>query len=85
MPGFEDLGESDWADEDLLTHDEASARLREEIAAEEARLGRAGGEESSSAVRGAERRLAAMRRRLERIDAAPASGAGAVPSLDRPA
>jgi len=25
------LGESDWEDEDLLTHDEASERLRQEV------------------------------------------------------
>jgi hypothetical protein len=85
MPEFRVRGESDWEDEDLLTHDEAGARLREEILAEEALIERAGGDESSPAVRRAQTRLAAMRRRLERIDAALASGVGTVRRLDRPA
>ena len=84
MPEFRGPDESDWADEDLLTQDEAGARLREEIAAEEALIKRAGGDPLSPAVRRAEPRLAAMRRRLERIDAALASGVGTVRSLDRP-
>jgi hypothetical protein len=84
MPEFRGPNESDWADEDLLTHDEAGARLREEIASEEALIKRAGGDPLSPAVRRAELRLAAMRRRLERIDAALASSVGTVSSLDRP-
>jgi hypothetical protein len=76
MAEFQGPDESDWADEDLLTHDEAGARLREEIAAEEALIERAGGDPLSPAVRRAEPRLAAMRRRLERIDVALPSGVG---------
>lgn len=74
-------GESDWEDEDLLTHEEAGIRLREEIAATEAIV--AGGGANPATARRAQIRLAAMRRRLERVDAALASGAGTVRRLDR--
>lgn len=83
MAEFRILGESDWEDEDLLTHDEAGVRLREEIAHEEAVLREAGDDESSPTVRRSRTRLAAMRSRLEKIDAALATGVGVIRKLDR--
>jgi hypothetical protein len=62
------LGESDWEDEDLLTHEEAGVRLREEIEREKAAIRAAGGDEAEAAARRA--RIAAMGRRLARIDTA---------------
>lgn len=75
------LGESDWEDEDLLTHEEAGIRLREEIAATEAKV--VGSGANPTTAQRAQIRLSAMRRRLERIDAALASGVGTVRRLGR--
>jgi hypothetical protein len=83
MAGARKLGESDWEDEDLLTHEEAGARLREEIESELAFIKAAGGQ-PSPAVRRAEARVAAMRRRVTHIDAALADGAGVVRRINRP-
>lgn len=83
MAEFRTLGESDWEDEDLLTHDEAGARLREEIVIEETVLREAGDDESSATVRRSRIRLAAMRSRLEQIDAALATGVGVIRKNDR--
>ena len=83
MAEFRSLGESDWEDEDLLTHDEAGARLREEIAIEEAALREAGGGASAACVQRSRTRLAAMRSRLEKIDAALAAGVGVIRKIDR--
>jgi hypothetical protein len=63
------LGESDWDDEDLLTIDEATARLDEEIKSARRRVEQA---DTSSAP--AERaRLEALIRAAERIRAAQAN------------
>jgi hypothetical protein len=78
-----ELGKSDWEDEDLLTQDEAGARLREEIEAEAAFI-EAADDRSSLAVRRAQVRLTAMRRRLEHIDAALAAGVGVIRRAGRP-
>lgn len=82
MTDFHYLGESDWEDEDLLTHDEAGTRLRAEIEAETAVVEAAGKDGSSLAVKRAQIRLAAMRRRLEQVDAELARGVGVVRRLD---
>ena len=78
MAEARELGESDWEDEDLLTHEEAGGRLRDEIEAELAFLA-AAVDQSSPAVRRAEARVAAMRRRVEYIDAVLAGRADPSP------
>ena len=72
------LGESDWEDEDLLTHDEASERLREEVRAEQAFLDSAAAEEQPLAADRARARLAAMNERLAASEQALAEGVGVV-------
>ena len=72
------LGESDWEDEDLLTHEEAGERLREEIQAEQAFLASAAAEERPLAAERARVRLAAMNERLASSEQALASGVGVV-------
>jgi hypothetical protein len=72
------LGESDWEDEDLLTHDEASERLREEVRAEQAFLESAAAEEQPLAAARARFRLAAMSERLASSERALAEGLGVV-------
>ena len=85
MAEFRTLGESDWEDEDLLTHDEAGARLREEIAIEEAALREAEGGGSLASIELSRTRLVAMRSRLKKIDAALATGVGVIRKIDRQA
>ncbi len=72
------LGESDWEDEDLLTHDEAGERLREEVQAEEAFLESAAAEEQPLAAARSRARLEAMRERLASSERALADGFGVV-------
>ncbi|TPG32466.1 hypothetical protein [Mycolicibacterium hodleri] len=77
------LGESDWEDEDLLTHEEAGERLRDEIAAEIAFIDGAAGADSPG-LRRSKKRLEVMRRRLQRIDDALAGGVGKIRRLESP-
>jgi hypothetical protein len=72
------LGESDWEDEDLLTHDEASERLRQEVRAEQAFIESAAAEEQPLAAARSRVRLEAMRERLASSEQALAHGFGVV-------
>ncbi|WP_157120561.1 hypothetical protein [Nocardia fusca] len=69
------IGESDWEDQDLLTHDEAGERLRAEVADSEARIAAL---ENADAVDTAELerervRLDLIKSRLGEIDEALAA------------
>lgn len=77
------LGESDWEDEDLLTHEEAGDRLREEIAVELAVID-AAVDATSPAVQRSQQRVEVMRRRLARIDNSLATGVGKIRRLQQP-
>ncbi|SFT82051.1 hypothetical protein SAMN05660657_03261 [Geodermatophilus amargosae] len=72
------LGESDWEDEDLLTHDEAVERLREEIETEQAFLESAAARERPLAAARSRVRIEAMRTRLAASERALADGFGVV-------
>jgi hypothetical protein len=72
------LGESDWEDEDLLTHDEAGERLREEVEVEQAFLESAAAEQQPLAAARSRARLEAMRARLAASERALADGFGVV-------
>ncbi|WP_448624499.1 hypothetical protein [Geodermatophilus sp. URMC 64] len=72
------LGESDWEDEDLLTHDEAGERLREEVQAELAFLESPAAEQQPLAAARSRARVEAMRERLASSDRALADGFGVV-------
>ena len=72
------VGESDWEDEDLLTHDEAGERLRKEVEVEQAFLESAAAEEQPLAAARSRARLDAMRTRLASSERALADGFGVV-------